>query len=38
GFILAFISIVVVSLLTKAPNTTVTGRFEQADKLYKESV
>ena len=38
GFILAFISIIVVSLLTKAPNTTVTGRFEKADELYKESV
>ena len=38
GFILAFISIIVVSLLTKAPNTTVTGRFEEADELYKESV
>ncbi|ENF1413086.1 sodium:proline symporter, partial [Acinetobacter baumannii] len=37
GFICAFISIIVVSLISKAPNSDVTGRFEQADKLYKES-
>ncbi|EQA8802248.1 sodium:solute symporter family transporter, partial [Acinetobacter baumannii] len=37
GFICAFISIIVVSLISKAPNSEVTGRFEQADKLYKES-
>ncbi|WP_420002297.1 sodium/proline symporter PutP [Acinetobacter sp. LF10] len=34
GFIFALISIVVVSLLGKAPNATVTGRFEQADEIY----
>lgn len=34
GFIFALISIVVVSLLGKAPNPTVTGRFEQADEIY----
>ena len=37
GFILAFISIIVVSLLGKAPNNTVTGRFEKADQIYKEN-
>ena len=37
GFICAFISIILVSLISKAPNSDVTGRFEQADKLYKES-
>ncbi|MEC8567144.1 MAG: sodium/solute symporter, partial [Pseudomonadota bacterium] len=34
GFVLALISIVVVSLLGKAPNSTVTSRFEQADEIY----
>lgn len=34
GFVFAFISIVVVSLLGKAPNANVTNRFEQADEIY----
>ena len=37
GFILAFISIIVVSLLTKAPNTTVTGRFEKQMNSTKKA-
>lgn len=34
GFVFALISIVVVSLLGKAPNAAVTSRFEQADEIY----
>ena len=38
GFILSFISIVVVSLLEKAPSAEVVQRFEQADALYKKEM
>ena len=38
GFILSFVSIVVVSLLEKAPSHEVLQRFEQADKLYKKEM
>lgn len=36
GFIFATISIVVVSLLSKAPSQQVVSRFEEADQLYKQ--
>ncbi len=38
GFILSFVSIVVVSLLEKAPSQEVLQRFEQADQLYKKEM
>lgn len=38
GFILSFVSIVVVSLLEKAPSQEVLQRFEQADELYKKEM
>ncbi len=38
GFILSFVSIVVVSLLEKAPSQEVIQRFEQADELYKKEM
>jgi sodium/proline symporter len=38
GFILSFISIIVVSLLEKAPPAEVIQRFEQADELYKKEM
>jgi len=38
GFILSFVSIVVVSLLEKAPSHEVLQRFEQADQLYKKEM
>lgn len=38
GFIFSFISIIVVSLLEKAPPTEVIQRFEQADELYKKEM
>ncbi|ALH94227.1 sodium/proline symporter PutP [Acinetobacter equi] len=38
GFILSFISIVVVSLLDKQPTQDIADRFEQADKLYKKQI
>ena len=38
GFILSFASIVVVSLLEKAPLQEVIQRFEQADELYKKEM
>ena len=34
GFILSFISIIVVSLMDKAPSEEVTERFETAEQLY----
>lgn len=37
GFIASFISIIVFSLLTPAPNQTVVSRFEEADQQYKDS-
>lgn len=36
GFILSLISIIIVSLLDKAPAQDITDRFEKADQLYKE--
>jgi sodium/proline symporter len=38
GFILSFLSIVVVSLLEKSPSHEVLQRFEQADQLYKKEM
>ena len=38
GFILALISIVIVSLLGKAPSNTIAQRFEQADEIYKREM
>ena len=38
GFILSFMSIVVVSLLEKEPPQEVIQRFEQADELYKREM
>jgi sodium/proline symporter len=38
GFILSFMSIVVVSLLEKEPPQEVIQRFEQADELYKKEM
>ncbi|MEG2695895.1 MAG: sodium:proline symporter, partial [Acinetobacter sp.] len=34
GFILSFISIVVVSLMGKAPQQDVVDRFEKAEQIY----
>ncbi|WP_173910833.1 sodium/proline symporter PutP [Acinetobacter sp. Marseille-Q1618] len=38
GFVLSFISIIVVSLLGKAPSNEVVERFEHADRLYKQEM
>ncbi|SPL70476.1 sodium/proline symporter PutP [Acinetobacter stercoris] len=38
GFILSFISIVVVSLMDKEPDQDVIERFEVADRLYKDEM
>ena len=38
GFVFSFISIIVVSLLEKAPSPEVIQRFEQADELYKKEM
>lgn len=38
GFIFSFISIIVVSLLEKAPPAEVIQRFKQADELYKKEM
>ncbi|MDV2468200.1 sodium/proline symporter PutP [Acinetobacter chinensis] len=38
GFVLSFISIIVVSLLGKAPSAEVTERFEKSDALYKSEM
>lgn len=38
GFILSFISIVVVTLLDRAPEQDVIERFEQADQIYKDEM
>lgn len=38
GFILAFISIITVSLMGKAPSQDVVERFEHADGLYKQAM
>ena len=37
GFICSWLAIVVVSLCGKAPDTQVTERFDDADRLYKEA-
>ena len=36
GFVLSALSIIVVSLLSKAPSKEVTDRFEEADALYHQ--
>ena len=36
GFILSFLTIVIVSLMDKKPTQDITDRFNQADQLYKE--
>ena len=36
GFVCSFIAIIVVSLLGKAPSSSITERFDEADRLYKE--
>ncbi|MDH2998539.1 sodium:proline symporter [Pasteurellaceae bacterium LFhippo2] len=38
GFILAFIAVVVVSLITPAPRADVVETFEKADKAYKDEM
>lgn len=38
GFIASLVSIIVVSLCGKAPETNVTERFEQADRVYKDAL
>jgi len=38
GFILSFISIIVVSLMGKAPNEDVVERFEKAEKIYEHEM
>ena len=38
GFIFSWISIVVVSLMGKAPEAEVVQRFEQADSMYKQAM
>ena len=37
GFICSLITIVVISLLGKAPTQDITDRFEEADRVYKAS-
>ncbi|NHB57686.1 sodium/proline symporter PutP [Acinetobacter sp. 194] len=37
GFICSLIAIIVVSLADKVPNTDVTARFDEADRLYKDA-
>lgn len=37
GFICSMITIIVVSLMGKAPTEEITDRFEQAERLYNES-
>lgn len=38
GFILSFISIIVVSLMSKAPEKSVTDRFDQAEEIYSREM
>ncbi len=38
SFIFSWISIVVVSLMGKAPEAEVVQRFEQADSMYKQAM
>ena len=37
GFICSFIAIILISLMGKAPGRAVTDRFEEADRIYRES-
>lgn len=37
GFICSFIAIILVSLMDKAPGKAVTDRFDEADRIYRES-
>ena len=37
GFICSFIAIILVSLMSKAPGKAVTDRFDEADRIYRES-
>ena len=38
GFICSMLAIIVVSLMGKAPSAEVTAKFEEADRIYKESI
>lgn len=38
GFICSFIAIIAVSLMGKAPSKDITERFEEAERIYKESL
>ena len=38
GFICSLIAIVVVSLMSKAPSNEITDKFDEADRIYKESI
>ncbi len=38
GFICSFIAIIAVSLMGKAPGKDITERFEEAERIYKESL
>ncbi|WP_180051105.1 sodium/proline symporter PutP [Acinetobacter sp. YH12144] len=38
GFICSLIAIIIVSLMGKAPSAEVTEKFEEADRIYKESI
>lgn len=38
GFILAFIAIIVVSLITPAPRAELVETFEKAEKAYEEAM
>ena len=37
GFICSLVTIIVVSLMGKAPSTQITARFDEADRIYKEA-
>ncbi|WP_180022298.1 sodium/proline symporter PutP [Acinetobacter sp. YH16044] len=38
GFICSLLAIIIVSLMSKAPSAEVTEKFEEADRIYKESI
>ncbi|WP_180077294.1 sodium/proline symporter PutP [Acinetobacter sp. YH12251] len=38
GFICSLLAIIIVSLMGKAPSAEVTEKFEEADRIYKESI
>ena len=38
GFILSLISIIVVSLMGKAPEKEVTDRFDESEEIYKSEM